>query len=71
MNLAIIPDADLISDMEFAASVMSTDSEIDDVQLEYANGETVTYTELLAEAARRAEKGKDGNESCSNPETPA
>ena len=56
MNLAIIPDADLISDLEFAASIMATDSQIDDVFLEFADGQTVTYSELLAEAARRAEK---------------
>lgn len=55
MNVTIIPDDDLISDLDFARSVMDTDSEIEDVVLEYANGDTVTYTELLTEAARRAE----------------
>ena len=61
MNLAAIPDADLISDLEFAASVMDTDSKIDDVHIEYANGDTASYTELLAEAARRAEKATDSS----------
>jgi len=56
MNLSDMSDADLISDIEFAASVMATDSQIEDVQLEYMNGETTSYTELLEEAARRAEK---------------
>jgi hypothetical protein len=56
MNLAPVSDADLMSDIAFCESVMETDSEIADVQLEYMNGDTVSYTELLDEAARRAEK---------------
>jgi hypothetical protein len=56
VNLSVIPDADLISDLEFAAAVMATDSSIEDVVLELENGQTFTYSELLAEAARRAEK---------------
>jgi hypothetical protein len=55
MNLSIVSDEDLMSDIEFAASVMATDSEIEDVQLEYMTGDVVTYTELLEEASRRAE----------------
>ena len=54
MNLSGKSDSDLVSDIQFAASVMATDSQIEDVQLEYENGETVSYTELLDEAARRA-----------------
>ncbi len=58
MNLSEVSDDDLISDLEFARSVMDQDSEIEDIQLEYANGDTVSYSELLEEAARRAELKK-------------
>jgi hypothetical protein len=59
MNLSAITDDDLMSDINFCQSVMSEDSAIDDIQLEYANGDTTSYTELLVEAARRVERGGD------------
>jgi hypothetical protein len=54
MNLSEMPDNDLVSNMEFARAVLDADSEIDDVMLEFENGDTVSYLELLAEAARRS-----------------
>ena len=56
MSVRDLSDGDLISDLEFAVSVMHTDSHIDDILIEYADGTKVTYRELLDEAARRAEK---------------
>jgi hypothetical protein len=54
MDLSAMSDSDLVSDLAFAQSVMDSDSEIDDVQLEYANGDVTSYRELLEEAAKRA-----------------
>ena len=49
-------DEELISNIEFCKAVMDTDSEVDDVWIEYEDNDKITLAEMLAEAARRAEK---------------
>ena len=47
-------DDELVQNLEFCAAVMDTDSEIDDIWLEYEDGDRIFYADLLREAERRA-----------------
>lgn len=55
MHLPTLTDEELVSNIEFCHAIMDTDSEIDDVWIEYEDGQKIFYHELLAEATRRAE----------------
>lgn len=47
-------DAELAENIEFCRAVMDTDSKVDDIWLEYEDGDKITYRELLEEADKRA-----------------
>lgn len=46
-------DAELAENIEFCRAVMDTDSKVDDIWLEYEDGDKITYRELLEEADKR------------------
>lgn len=56
MNVRLFEDDELMCWLTMCANLMEQDSEIADISLEFENGDEVGYPELLAEAARRAEK---------------
>ena len=57
MPASELTDDELVTNIEFCRAVMDTDSRVEDVWMEYEDGDKITLVELLAEADRRAELG--------------
>ena len=56
MPAAELTDTELAENIEFCRAVMDNDSSVDDIWLEYEDGDQITYADLLAEADKRAER---------------